>query len=66
MAFTVHDEVGVYANEDITKDDVREFENVMLNTVKLRVPNKTDIEIARRWSEGMSVDEWFKTKGAII
>ena len=62
MAFQVHDELGVYVPEDITLDDVREFEAVMLNTVKLRVPNKSDIEISRRWGEGMSVEEWFKTK----
>lgn len=59
MAFTVHDEVGVYAPETITREDIQEFEDVMLNTVKLRVPNKTDIEISYRWGEGVSVDEWF-------
>lgn len=65
MAFTVHDEVGVYAPETITREDIQEFEDVMLNTVKLRVPNKTDIEISYRWGEGMSVDEWFSKKGEV-
>jgi DNA polymerase I len=60
MAFSVHDEVAVYANEDLTIEDVKEFENVMINTVKLKVPNKTDIEISRRWGEGLSVKEWFE------
>lgn len=60
MALTVHDEIGVYAPETITLEDVKEFESVMLNTVKLRVPNKTDIEISRRWGEGKSVREWFQ------
>jgi len=59
MAFCVHDELGVYANENLTLEDVREFENVMLNTVKLAVPNKCDTEISKRWGEGMSVKEWF-------
>lgn len=60
MALTVHDEIGVYAPETITLEDVREFESVMLNTVKLRVPNKTDIEISRRWGEGKTIREWFQ------
>lgn len=63
IAFTIHDEIGVYAPETITLDDVKEFEDVMLNTVKLKVPNKTDIEISRRWGEGVSVSEWFSRRG---
>jgi DNA polymerase I len=63
VAFSIHDEIGVYAPETITIEEVKEFEEVMLNTVRLNVPNKTDIEISRRWGEGFSVDKWFKTKG---
>jgi DNA polymerase-1 len=63
VAFSIHDEIGVYAPENITLDEVKEFENVMLNTVKLNVPNKTDIEISLRWGNGFSIDEWFKNKG---
>jgi len=65
MAFTVHDEVGVYAPETMTPQDVRDFEDVMLYTVELKVPNKTDVEISRRWGEGMSPAEWFKTKEVV-
>jgi DNA polymerase I len=65
MAFCVHDELGIYANYDLTIDDVREFENVMLNTVKLKVPNKTDIEISLRWGEGKTVEEWFSERDSI-
>src|SRR5690606_6162262 len=54
MAFTVHDEQGIYVPEDVTYEDVKEFENVMLNTVRLKVPNKTDIELSFRWGEGVS------------
>jgi len=64
MAFTVHDEIGVYASETLTEQDVKDFEDVMLNTVRLKVPNKIDLELSYRWGEGMSVDEWFKRKGA--
>jgi DNA polymerase-1 len=59
MAFCVHDEQAVYAPETITIEDVKEFEDIMLNTVKLHVPNKTDLEISRRWGEGKSIKEWF-------
>lgn len=64
LAFSIHDEVGIYAHEDITIEDVREFENVMLNTVKLNVPNKTDVEISKRWGNGYSVEDWFSKKGS--
>jgi DNA polymerase-1 len=64
LAFSRHDEIGVYAPETITRTDVKEFEEVMLNTVKLNVPNKTDIEISLRWGEGFSVNEWFKNREA--
>jgi DNA polymerase I len=59
MAFCVHDDLAVYANRDLTLEDVKEFESVLLNTVKLRVPNKSDIEISLRWGEGKTVKEWF-------
>lgn len=59
MAFSVHDEIAVYAPETIAYEDVKEFEEVMINTVKIAVPNKTDIEISRRWGNGYTVDEWF-------
>lgn len=59
IAFSIHDEIGVYAPETITREDVQEFEDVMLNTVRLNVPNKVDVELSRRWGEGYTVDEWF-------
>jgi DNA polymerase-1 len=59
VAFSIHDEIGVYAPETISIEDVHEFEAVMLNTVKLNVPNKTDIEISQRWGEGKTIKEWF-------
>ncbi|MCS1350357.1 DNA polymerase [Mechercharimyces sp. CAU 1602] len=62
MALTVHDEIGVYAPDSISLADVKEFESVFLDTVKLRVPNKTDIEISRRWGEGKTIKEWFGVK----
>lgn len=60
MAFSIHDEVAVYAPEDVSIEDVKEFNEVMVSTVTLSVPNKSDIEISRRWGEGFSIKEWFK------
>lgn len=64
VGWTCHDEIGVYAPDNLKLNDVKDFENVFLNTVKLAVPNKTDIEISRRWGEGFSIKEWFKNKEA--
>jgi len=62
LAFTVHDEIGVYAPEDVTYEDVKEFEDVMINTVQISVPNKVDVEIGKRWSDGIPAEEWFNEK----
>jgi DNA polymerase-1 len=56
---TVHDEVLIYAPKDVTRVEVYEFRDIMVNTMKLKVPNKSDIEIMKRWGEGYTVDEWF-------
>jgi DNA polymerase I len=65
LALTVHDELGVYVPENITPEEVREFESVMLNTVRLIVPNKTDLEAQKRWSVSVNWDRdaglWTKT-----
>lgn len=59
MLFTIHDEIAVLAPDTITRADVKEFEDVMVNSFPLDVPNKTDIVIEKRWSDGTSVEEWF-------
>lgn len=56
----VHDEDLLLVPETITREDVAAFEDVMVNTYVFgNIPNKTDIEIMRRWGEGMKVDEFF-------
>ena len=60
---TIHDEVLLLVPDTITRADIAEFENVMINTYRFGdVPNKTDIELSLRWGEGMSIDEWFANK----
>lgn len=63
MWATVHDECLLLVPDTITREDIAEFEDMMINTYKFgNVRNKTDIELMRRWGEGVSVDEWFKQK----
>jgi DNA polymerase-1 len=62
MLATVHDEVLLYVPQDITKEEYLALEDIMLNTVKLSVPNKTDAEFSLRWGEGMTVEQFFTGK----
>lgn len=63
----VHDEALLLVPETITRQDVKDFEDVMLNTYVFgNIPNKCDIVIQRRWGEEMSVDEWFKQRDKAI
>jgi DNA polymerase-1 len=57
---TVHDEALLLVPDTITREDIAEFEDVMINTYKFgNVKNKTDIELMKRWGEGKSLREWF-------
>ena len=60
----VHDEALLLVPDTITKEDVKDFENVMLNTYVFgNIPNKTDLELYKRWGEGIKVEEWFDDVG---
>src|SRR5699024_2789722 len=48
LAFSVHDEIGLYCPEDITSEDAKEFEKVMTDTVQISVLNKADDARGRR------------------
>ena len=57
----VHDEVEIQAPIDVTREEVAEFENIMLTAYTFGdVPNKCDVEMFTKWGEGMKVDEWFE------
>jgi DNA polymerase-1 len=57
---TCHDENLVLVPENITREEVAEFENVMLEGYRFgNVKNKTDLELMTRWGEGKSIEEWF-------
>lgn len=60
----VHDETLVLAPEDFTREDLAEFERIMLESYTFGdVKNKTDIEISRIWGEGVTPEEWFSAEG---
>ncbi|CAH0303866.1 DNA polymerase I [Priestia megaterium] len=57
----IHDEALALVPNTITREDIKEFEDVMVNTYKFgNVPNGTDIELMERWGEGVTIDEWFE------
>lgn len=61
---TVHDELLFEVPENFTREDARIIESIMLNSYAWgTVENGTDLEVMRVWGEGMTVDDWFKTKG---
>lgn len=63
LCLTLHDEQAVLVPETITREEVSEFENILVNTYVFgNIPNKTDLEFYKRWGSGISVDEWFKQK----
>lgn len=60
---TCHDEQFFEAPEDFTREDIADIERVMTQSYTFGdVPNGTDIEIYRRWGDGVSVEEWFANK----
>lgn len=56
----VHDELLFKVPDDVTPQEVDAIEDVMINTVKLVVPSKTDIEIGKNWGKMTARKDWFK------
>ena len=57
---TIHDEILVEIPEDATREDFAEIERVMIETYPWgdTVANGTDLEVQKRWGEGMTVEDW--------
>lgn len=57
---TVHDELLFELPDDFTREDIEIIRRIMTDSYTWGdVKNGTDIEVMRRWGEGVSVDEWF-------
>ncbi|WP_233168360.1 DNA polymerase [Paenibacillus roseus] len=60
---TVHDELIFEIPEDFTRDDIEQIRKLMTESYRWGdVANGTDIEVMRRWGEGVTVDDWFTNK----
>src|SRR5699024_5237917 len=59
----VHDEAILCVPDTINEKDIRDFEDVMVNTYKYgNVPNKCDVEIMRRWGDSITAEEYISGK----
>jgi DNA polymerase I len=61
---SIHDELIFEIPEDFTREDIEVIRDIMLNSYPWGdvIPNGTDIEVMRRWGEGVTVDAWFEEK----
>jgi len=61
---SVHDELIFEVPEDFTEVEAQDIRELMLNSYAWGdvIPNGTDIEVMRRWGEGMPVEKWFEQK----
>ncbi|MEH6941641.1 DNA polymerase [Bacillus sp. JJ722] len=59
---SVHDELLFEVPEDFTREEAKDIRDIMVNSYRwgVVVPNGTDIEVMRRWGDGMSVDEFIE------
>src|SRR5690625_4536084 len=59
----IHDEIVIYTDDNLTKEDITEIERVMTQSYLLKgVDNATDIEIQRRWGNSISADDYLNGK----
>jgi DNA polymerase I len=50
---TIHDELLFEIPVTATEQEIRELESIMMNAVKLHVPIKCDVEVAKVWGKGV-------------
>jgi len=60
---TAHDEILFEIPDNFTREDIGQIRRLMTESYLWGdVANGTDIEVSKRWGEGVSVDEWFANK----
>ena len=58
---TIHDEIILEVPDTVTQEQVNEIKHIMEHSYVFGdVPNKTDIEFYKRWSEPITYEEWFE------
>lgn len=55
---TIHDELLFEIPETATPEEIKELADIMTGTVALNVPIKCDVEVMKRWGEGVPFREW--------
>ena len=60
VVLSIYDELVWEVPEDFTEQDAQDIADVMVNTYKFDgVDNGTDLEVFKRWGDGISLEEWF-------
>jgi DNA polymerase I len=61
---SIHDELIFEIPEEFEREDIEVIRDIMLYSYQWGdvIPNGTDIEVMRRWGEGVTVDAWFAEK----
>lgn len=63
IALQVHDELIFDCPKDISFEALAEIQQTLENVIELSVPVHCDIDLyPERWSEGVSLDDWFNNK----
>ena len=62
---TVHDEVLLEIPENATKEEIDELNAIQRDAVKLSIPFKCDVEISKRWGEGVPYAKWLEDRSII-
>ena len=63
LFFTIHDEIGVLIPTDAPIDDYYELQRIMTESYLLDgVANGSDIEVQRRWSDSITLEEFINGK----
>ena len=57
---TIHDEVLIEIPADATQEEIEEIANVQRTAVELTIPMKVDVEVSKRWGEGISFKEYIE------
>lgn len=58
---SIHDELLFEVPEDFTQEEARDIERLMIESYRWGdvVPNGSDLEVMRKWGDGVPVDKWF-------
>lgn len=65
MLATIHDEILIEIPENATKEQILKISEIQRDAVRLSIPFKCDIEISKRWGQGVPFKEWIEDRSII-